>query len=237
MRALKLALVLLLFASVVSAQTPPTVTAQNNTVYVGADGKFEANPDTALLQFNIQSQADTSKQAYAEVAKNTENLRQVLRNNGIDPKEAQFGALQIDPIYDWKSAKQKVVAYRVTAAVSLKLRDFAKIGPLVQQLGDSDIADNLRVGYTLENMDAAKAHAVEDAYQHARDNASAIARVSNRTLGELLYASVDTNEEVRVISPMAAPMRAMAAMPAPTEGFTPRTIQVTAHVNAMFSMK
>ena len=41
----------------------PSVTAQPNTVYVGADGKFETPPDTALIQFNISAQADTAKDA------------------------------------------------------------------------------------------------------------------------------------------------------------------------------
>ena len=42
----------------------PAVAAQANTVFVGADGKFEANPDTALVQFNISVQEETSRAAY-----------------------------------------------------------------------------------------------------------------------------------------------------------------------------
>ena len=37
------------------AQEHPAVAAQPNSVFVGADGKFEANPDTALLQFTISA--------------------------------------------------------------------------------------------------------------------------------------------------------------------------------------
>jgi len=44
---------LLLTMSAAVAQDHPAVTAQANTVYVGADGKFEAVPDTALLQMNV----------------------------------------------------------------------------------------------------------------------------------------------------------------------------------------
>jgi len=38
---------------------------------------------------------------------------------------------------------------------------------------------------------------------------------------------------------MMAPMKAMAAAapPAPTEEFTPQTVTVTAHVNALFNLK
>jgi uncharacterized protein YggE len=46
------------------SQEHPSVTAQPNSVYVSADGKFDAAPDTALIQFNIRAQAETSKAAY-----------------------------------------------------------------------------------------------------------------------------------------------------------------------------
>ena len=87
-------------------------------------------------------------------------------------------------------------------------------------------------------MDAAKAKAVEDAYRHARESATALARSSGRTLGELSYASVDTFENVRV-APLAGAMMKMnvGAAPAPTEEFTPQSVSVTAHVNALFALK
>jgi uncharacterized protein YggE len=87
-------------------------------------------------------------------------------------------------------------------------------------------------------MDAAKSKAVEDAYRRARESASALARASGRTLGELSYASVDTFENVRPM-PMAGAMMKMnvAGAPAPTEEFSPQSISVTAHVNAMFALK
>ena len=88
--------VLLLFlfgANVSLAQEHPTVSAQANTVYVGADGKFEAAPDTAQIQFNVSVQDETSQAAFQRASKNVEQVRQVLRANGIDPKSATFGFL------------------------------------------------------------------------------------------------------------------------------------------------
>jgi uncharacterized protein YggE len=80
---------------------------------------------------------------------------------------------------------------------------------------------------------------VEDAYRRARNSADAIARASGRTVGELSYASVDTFENQRIVAPrMARAMSSMAnAAPAPTEEFTPQTVTVTAHVNALFNLK
>jgi hypothetical protein len=237
---LGLFMALLLAGTLASAQDRPTITAQPNSVFVGADGRFEANPDTALVQFNISAQEDSSRGAYDRASKSAEQIRQILRSNSIEPKSAEIGFFSIQPVYDYKNPKRKLVGYRVNANVSLKLKDFSKIAPIVQQLADTDVTENQSINYTLEDIDAAKTRAVEDAYRRAHESANAVARAGGRTLGDLSYASVDTFENMRIISPMAPramAMKAEAGTPAPTEEFSPQTIVVTAHVNAMFSLR
>ena len=232
-------ILLFLVGSAATAQDRPTITAQPNTVFVGADGKFEANPDTAVMQFNISAQEATSREAYDRASKSTEQVRRILRGNGIEPKSAEIGYFSLQPVYDYKTPKRKLVGYRVNANVSLKLKDFSKIAPIVQQLADTDVSEDQSLSYTLEDLDAAKAKAVEDAYRRAREYAAALARSSGRTLGELSYASVDTFENARPV-PMAGAMMRMSvnnAAPAPTEEFTPQSISVTAHVNTTFALK
>lgn len=235
---LALVAVLALIPIFAFAQAPAT-NVQPNTVYTGADGKYETAPDTALIQFNINAQADNAKDAYAQAQKQAEQVRQIMRSNGIDPKTAEVGFYSIQPMYDWKNPKTKVIAYRVSTSVTLKLKDFTKIGPITQQLADAAVSDSQSVSYTLDNIDEAKVKAVEDAYRHARANAEGLARIAGRTLGELSYASVDTFENIR---PVPFPTQRMAAMkaeaaPAPTEQFSPQNVTVTAHVNALFNLK
>jgi len=167
-----------------------------------------------------------------------EQVRQVLRANGLDPKMATVGFFAVQPVYDWKP-KQHLVAYRVTTDVTLKLKDFSKIGPITQQLADTNVSESQTLSYLLENMEEAKNRAVEDAYRRARNSAETIARVSGRALGDLSYASVDTFENPGIVPRMARSMAVMKseAAPAPTEEFTPQNVTVTAHVNALFNVK
>jgi uncharacterized protein len=236
---MKLAWVALLLLSATAAfgQEHPAVSAQANTVYVGADGKFESAPDTAQIQFNVSVQEDTSQAAFQHASKNVEQVRQVLRNNGIDPKAANIGFLSVQPAYEWKPT-QRVIGYRVTTDVTLKLKDFTKVGPITQQLADANVSETQTLNYTLENVDDAN-KAVEDAYRRARNSAEALARAAGRPVGEPSYASIDTFENPRLPMPrMAHAMTAMAAAsPAPTEEFTPQMVTVTAHVNALFNLK
>jgi uncharacterized protein YggE len=79
------------FAIPCFTQDHPAVTAQPNSVYVGADGKFESAPDTAAISFNVSVQQETSQGAYQQTAKEVEQVRQVLRDNGIAPQTATVG--------------------------------------------------------------------------------------------------------------------------------------------------
>jgi uncharacterized protein YggE len=191
------------------------------------------------VSFTISAEADKAKSAYDQAAQQAELTRQILRANGLDPKNAEIGYYSLQPQYDWLNGKGKLRGYRVTTAVSIKLKDFSKIAPLTQQLADASVGTGQSLGYALENIDEAKGKAVEDAYRHARLSAEAVAHASGRALGELSYASVDTFENPRIIVPLAraSNVRASAAVAAPTEEFTPQNVTVTAHVNAMFALK
>ena len=230
----RLALAILLCTVIAAAQQPPVL----NSVSSGADGKYEAAPDTAVIQFNIAAQENTSQAAYDRASKAAEQVRELMRKNSIDPASAQIGGYSIAPVFDYKSPKRKLIGYTVNTGVTLKLKDFSKIGPIVQQLTDLDLTDSQSISYTLDNMEAAKAKAVADAYHKARATAEVIATTSNRPLGDLLQASVDSFEPgPRPMMTFAKLNAAPNAAPAPTEQFTPQTITVTAHVNAIFALK
>src|SRR5262245_41924513 len=230
----------LLAVVVANSQERPAMTVQPNTVFAGAEGKFESAPDTALIQFNISVQEETSKAAYDRAARAADRVRQILKSNGIDPKIAELGFYSLDPVYDWRNPKRKLVGYRVSTSVSIRLKDFSKIGPLVQQFADVEGSENQSLSYILEKMDDAKQKAVQDALQRAKASAQTVAQTSGRTLGELVYASVDTSEPIPYVAArgMAGKvMMAAEAQPAPTAEFSAQKITVTARVNAMFGLK
>lgn len=236
----RFALSFLLLAAMVGAQERPAIAARENTVYVGADGKFEAAPDTANIQFTIAAQESTSEAAYAKASSAAERMRQALKANGIDPKSAELSSYSLQPMYDWKSPRRRIVGYRVTTSVNLKLKDFMKVGPLTQALSGIEETENQPVNYSLENIEAAKQKAVEDAFQKAKASANTVAKAGGRMLGDLSYASVDTFEQQPVPMYTMKAMRATDAVgneAAPTEGFTPQKVTVTAHLNALFNLK
>lgn len=228
---------LALLMGVALAQEPPKVTAPANSIYVSADGEFEAEPDTALVQFTISAQADTSEAAYRQASEATEQARKALRATGIDPKSAQIGIYSLQPVYEYRAGKQRLIGYRVSASVTLKVTDFSKVAGLIQALSAIDQTSQQSVSYILQNEQAAKLKAIEDAYARARAYAQTIAKAAGRNVGELFYSTVDASGGMVPVPMMARAMAATAeAAPAPTEQFTPQKVTMHAHVTAIFEM-
>lgn len=238
MKALAYALIATVLLSVfTAAQTSSAPISAPNTITVGADGKYEAAPDTAVIQFGISVQENTSKDAYDHASRSAEQVRDLLRKNSIEPKSAEIGYFSLEPVYDYRNPKRKLVGYRVNSNVTLKLKDFAKIGPIVQGLADLDVTDSQSISYTLDNIDAAKIKAAQDAVRRAHAEAAAVAESAGRGLGELSHISVDTFEAPRPVPMRAMAMARDAGAPAPTAEFSPQNVTVTAHVNAVFALK
>src|SRR5215475_11443028 len=187
----------ILFAIVAScaafAQEASTSKIIPNSVWVGADGKFESDPDTALVQFGISAQQEKLQDATQQATQAAEQVRQLLRTNGIDPSAAQISRFATNPVYDYKNAKRKLVGYRVDANISVKVKDFSKVGPISEGLSNMEVTDT-SITYQLDNIDAAKTKAVQDAMKRAHDLAQTVAQSSGRGLGEISYVSVDTFE-------------------------------------------
>src|SRR5689334_7852915 len=209
-----------------------------NSVSVGADGDFEAAPDTAVITCMISSQENTSEAAFESASRLAEQLRQALRNSGVDPTTAELSRYSLYPVFDYKNPKQKVIAYRVGTSVTIKLKNFGKIATVTESLAALNGVTGQNMTYDLEATDAAKQKAIGKAYERARMYAETLAKASGKQLGGLLSAAVDT----QLIMPAVPYARAMAmetagAAKGPTEDFGASKIKVTAHINGIFALQ
>jgi len=229
---------ILLFAAIGAIAQQSPVAPRPDSVTVSADGRFEAAPDTAVIQFNISAQEPVLKDAYTRAQNAAEQVRQVLRSNGIDPKQAEIGTLQVNPVYDYRNPKRKLVGYQVNSAISVKVKDFTKVGSLADAFSGMDVTANQSISYTLKNMEAARLRAAEDAMQQARTMAATLARSAGRTLGEARQINLDS---YNVPGPrpimFARAMNAEAAAPAPTAEFSPAKVTITARVTVEYALK
>jgi len=113
-----------------------------------------------------------------------------------------------------------------------------KIGPITQQLADACSERKPVDQLHAREHGRSEKQAVEDAFRHARTSADSVAKAAGRSVGELSYASVDTFENMRPV-PMMARYHGdeRPGGPGSHGRIHPQTVNVTAHVNALFTLK
>ena len=237
-----LLLAMLLASVVVFAQRPDAPACacgpQPNSITVNGEGLYEADPDVAVISMTISTQEAQLKDAYSRAQRGAEQIREVLRSNNIDPKDAQVGFFQVAPVYNYSKAKRTTVGYAVRSNITLKIKDFSKIATLSDAFSTMDITGDQNVSYEVGDMPAAKDKAIQIATQNARRSAETVAATTGGKLGGLLHATVGTMINIQ---PMAvrnmAMAGAMAKEAAPTAEFGVGKISVNANVTVEFALR
>src|SRR5215470_11311702 len=137
--------------------------AQNNndikfiaeTLVVQADGTYQANPDLATLTFDISSQDKELRATYDRASQAMQKIVVLADKNGLTKSEVASGVLTVRPYYEG-DRKKKAKSYLVEGQITLKIRDFSKIGAILEGSVEDGIADFRSLTYSLADEEAAK---------------------------------------------------------------------------------
>ena len=236
-----------LFAAVAKAQTPE-IRFVADTLVVQADGTFESDPDLGTLAFDISSQDKDLKTAYDKARKSAQRIVDLGEKNGLKKEDVTLGILTMTPSYD---RKERAKSYAVQGRITLKVRDFSMLGPILDGAIEEGVVEFRSMTYSLQDEEAAKERAVAAAMHSAVGRATAALGQSGQKVGAVRYANIDVKQIVGVtqldgrsftelveLSPgTSAEMRAPAAPPPPPfPTVTPEKITVTATVQCAFQI-
>jgi uncharacterized protein len=208
-----------------TAQTQPNsdVKFVADTLIVQAEGSYEADPDLATLTFDVSDQEKQLKDAYAKASQSMSNIVAVAQRNGLTKDSIQTGILTVTPFYEG-DRKRRARAYLVQGQVTLKVQDFSKVGPVIDDSVQDGIADFRSLTYSLGDEETAKQKAVADAMRRAIGRATAALEQSKQKLGSTRYVNLEVRNLVG-----ARPIE-MAYMTAATE-----TVEVNSDTGGIFS--
>jgi uncharacterized protein YggE len=200
--ALSLPLVLL-FAFTCKAQNSD-IKIIADTLVIQADGTFEADPDLATLTFDISSQDKDLRPAYDKASLALQKVVALAEKNGISQADIYSGVLLVTPYYEG-DRKKRAKSFRVTGQIVLRVRDFTKLGPMMDDSVTDEITDFRSLTYSLADVEAAKQKAVAEAMRRAEGRANAALGQKGQKVGALRFATVDVTQ-LRTVSdlPLAA---------------------------------
>src|SRR6266852_7649458 len=191
------ALGLLVLGSVSVAAQAPEVKFIADTLVVQADGTYEADPDLATMTFQIFSQDKDIKHAYAAATQSMQSIVDLAGRNGLTKEDVTTGVLTVAPVYEGDRRK-RARSYYVQGNVVLRIRDFSRIGPVLDGSVEDSVADFRSLTYSLADEEAAKKQAVAEAMRRAVGRASIALEQKGQKLGALRYMSLDVQHLIGV---------------------------------------
>ncbi|WP_269930521.1 SIMPL domain-containing protein [Aminobacter sp. HY435] len=184
--ALMLAAALALPAAAARAdnQPPPRI-------IVTGEGEASAAPDLALLSLSVMREAKTAREA---LDANNEAMAAVIaamKAAGIADRDLQTSGIQISPRYNFTnntdgSQTAELVAYQVTNTLSVRIRDIAKAGEVLDKAVSLGV--NQGGGITFANDDPSKiiTEARKLAVADAIARAKVLAEAAGVSVGKVL---------------------------------------------------
>ncbi|HUJ29687.1 MAG TPA: SIMPL domain-containing protein [Candidatus Acidoferrum sp.] len=195
-RYLSMMLFVCMFAATAKAQTPE-IRFVADTLVVQAEGSFESDPDLATLAFDVSSQDKDLKVAYTNAAQAAQRIVALATKTGLAKEDINLGTLTLAPSYE-RDRKNRAKSYRVQGDISLKVRDFSQIGPLLDGAVQEGIVEFRSLTYSLQDEEGAKQKAVAAAMRSAVGRATSALTQSGQKLGAVRYANLDVRQLVGV---------------------------------------
>lgn len=226
-----------------------------DTLVVQAEGKYESDPDLAILTFDVSSQEKELKEAYTKASQSMRTIVEVAERNGLGKDTIHTGVLTITPFYEG-DRKKRARAYRVQGHVVLRVQDFSKVGPIMDESVQDGIADFRSLTYQLSNEEAAKQKAVADAMHRAVGRATVALEQTKQRLGPARSVSLEVRDLIGIAQIQSLHYDAyanetterssgggifaakkMAPPPPPPPPVQPEKITITASVQCVFGIE
>ncbi len=214
-----LAPLLALAALPAAAQTAAPLTplpADTTLLEVSAEGRTTRVPDLATVSAGVVTQAPTAAGAFAANADRMAKVLAALDAAGIAKRDTQTATVQLQPQYRYGDNQPPVITgYQATNTVTVKLRDIARGGRVVDALVQAGANQVNGPVLTIDQPDAALDEARADAVKRARERAELYAKAAGLTVARILSISEEGGEGPMPPRPYA--MARVAAQAADTE--------------------
>lgn len=161
------------------------------SVSVSGIGSVFVEPDTALLSLGVSLREDTAQEARDSVAELTDELVGSLKDNGVDANDIKTTNFSLYPEYDYRGDEQRLLGYRLTHTLSVKVRDLDRVGEVLDDAVDA-VGNDLQISgisFTVDEPDQFLSEARADAMAQAKAKAEELAELGDRELGRALTIS------------------------------------------------
>ncbi|MBY3342684.1 SIMPL domain-containing protein [Rhizobium laguerreae] len=167
-------------------------------ISVTGDGESSVAPDMAVVNLAVVKQAKTAREALDENNKAMNDVLAALKSGGIAERDLQTSGFSIQPQYnypqpvDGQQQQPQLIGYQTINSVTVRLRDLAKLGAVIDQSVTLGINQGGEIQFTNDKPEAAIEEARKAAVADAVKRAKTLSEAAGVKLGRIL----EINENV-----------------------------------------
>ncbi len=175
----------------------PSRSAEEPTprIIVSGEGEAAAAPDMALISLTVLREAPTARAALDDNSKAMAEVLAAMKAAGIADKDLQTAGFSIQPRYVYPDQNQqepqqpKIVGYSVVNTLSLRIRDLAKLGEIIDQAVTLGVNQGGDITFVKDDIAAQLEEARKKAMENAIAKAKTLTAAAGVTTGRILEIS------------------------------------------------
>lgn len=156
------------------------------TISVTGVGEVFATPDVTTFTFTVEAKEADASAAQSKSAETMNAVLAYLKETGVEEKDVKTEYYNLAPEYEypqsmctqWSCPPQgepKLVGYKVSQNVSVKVRDTAKAGEIISKVGEKGAMNVSGLNFTIDDEEVLKTEAREKAIADAKEQAEVLA--------------------------------------------------------------
>lgn len=157
------------------------------SISVTGEGEVFAKPDVASFSFTLNAKEADAVAAQNKVTEMMDSVLAYLKEAGVEEKDVKTDYYNLAPWYEYPQhyctmmycppqGEPTLKGYEVNQSVTVKVRDIAKAGEILSQVGSKGAQNVSGIQMTVDDTNALKDQARELAIEDAKEKAEALAK-------------------------------------------------------------
>ncbi len=174
---------------VATALLPLSAHAADKLVTVTGEATVSIAPDMAVIRIGVTTQGKTAREASEANGNQMTAVLAAIKDAGIATKDVQTSRLSLQPQYDPNKGTARLLGFRVTNQVTVKIRDTDKLPAVLDRAISAGANEMSGIEFVVSEqsrlLDEARTEAVAD----ARRKAELYAKAAGAKVGAVIVIS------------------------------------------------
>ncbi len=211
---------------------------EGSSLNINTTAYEEYTPNVAEITLTVDTKNKNAAVAANENKRIANNAIEIIKKeldtqNGDGIKTRGYN---VSPQYQYKDGKSILTGYKVTNSFTVKIKDVAKIGDIINLALNNGVNEVDSLNFSLEGAEQYCNELMARAAKSARERAEVVAKAMNNKIKGVQHASVSCSDQSHFNN--VAPYRMLNAKTMDSAGFAENAVSVEAgslKINASFN--